>query len=102
MKTTMLAVVLSGVCALPAMAEYTVRGSFDCQVAVQEDSNEHFREYNKWWLLGYFTARNYEQQQSAGEGIDDDNLYQMALSFCQSNPGNDWDDAAIHIYDLLD
>ena len=51
---------------------------------------------------GYFTARNYELQKSVGYGIDDDNIYQMALTYCQSNPGNDWDDAANHIYDLLD
>lgn len=102
MKTTMLAAVLSGVCALPAAAEYTVKGSFDCEAAMREDGNEDYREYNKWWLLGYFTARNYELQQSVGYGIDDDNIYQMALSFCQTNPGSDWDDAAIHIYDLLD
>ncbi|MEL7254548.1 MAG: hypothetical protein AAFZ04_10720 [Pseudomonadota bacterium] len=102
MKKMILAVVLSGLSALPVAAEYTVKGSFSCEAAMREDGNEHYREYNKWWLLGYFTARNYELQQSVGYGIEDDNIYQMALSYCQSNPGGDWDDAAIHIYDLLD
>ena len=102
MIKTILTAGLVALMGMPAMADYTVKGSFDCEAAMREDENEHYREYNKWWLLGYFTARNYELQKSVGNGIDDDNIYQMALSFCQSNPGNDWDDAAIHIYDLLD
>ncbi|MEO0751310.1 MAG: hypothetical protein AAFY25_05865 [Pseudomonadota bacterium] len=102
MKKMVLAAAFLGVSSLSAAADYTVKGSFDCEAAVREDENEQFREYNKWWLLGYFTARNYELQQNVGNGIDDGNIYEMALNFCKSNPGNDWDDAAIHIYDLLD
>ena len=102
MNKFILAAALMGISAGSAVADYTVKGSFDCEAAMREDENEHYREYNKWWLLGYFTARNYELQQSVGNGIDDDNIYAMALNFCQQNPGNDWDDAAIHIYDLLD
>lgn len=90
-----------------AQAEYTVKGSVECPDIIKEDGNENYREYNKWWLLGYITARNYmaDQNTGAGEvakGIEADNIYQMALSFCQANPESDWDDAAIHIYDLLD
>lgn len=101
MRMFLTAAMLS-VMAVPAMAEYTVKGSLTCEEAIGEDAHEHYREYNKWWLLGYFTARNYNDQVSVGYGIDNDNIYQMALSFCQSNLGNDWDDAAIHTYDLLD
>lgn len=102
MEKTLTVAMLLTMSALPVAADYTVKGSFSCEAAMQEDSNEHYREYNKWWLLGYFTVRNYELQQNVGHGIDDDNIYQMALTFCQSNPGNDWDDAAIQIYDLPD
>lgn len=82
-------------------ADYTVKGSVTCSGILNEDSHEHYREYNKWWLLGYFTARNYIDQSSAGLGIEDDNIYSMAIAFCRSNPDKDWDDAAIHTYDLL-
>ena len=85
-----------------AMATYTVKGSVECDAIVSEDSNEHYREYNKWWLLGYITARNYIADQKVGEGVDSDSLYKIALTYCESNPKNDWDDAAIYIYDLLE
>ncbi|MEM6588279.1 MAG: hypothetical protein AAF641_07495 [Pseudomonadota bacterium] len=102
MKKVILAAVLFGACAFQAAADYTVKGSFDCEAALREDDNEQYREYNKWWLMGYFTARNYELGKNVGYGADNENIYQMALSFCQSNPGNDWNDAAIHIYDVMD
>ena len=102
MKRSFVLAACVGLIGAPAMADYTVKGSFDCQAAMREDANEHYRQYNKWWLLGYFTARNYTAQKSAGNGIEDDTIYQMALTYCQANPGNDWDDAAIHVYDLLD
>lgn len=54
MKKTIFAMMLSGIWALPVAADYTVKGSFDCQAAMREDGNEHYREYNKWWLLGVF------------------------------------------------
>jgi len=53
-------------------------------------------------LLGYFTARNYVADQEVGKGIENDSIYAMALDFCKGNAGSDWDDAAIHVYDLLD
>ena len=107
MKTTLTAATLLALSFGSVQAEYTVKGIVACPDIVKEDGNEHYREYNRWWLLGYITARNYSAVLSGGNGdvaneIEPDNLYQMALSFCQSNPGNDWDDAAIHVYDLLD
>lgn len=102
MKNIILAGLFAAVAVFPASAEYTVKGSVECPDIVKEDANENYREYNKWWLLGYITARNYSADQTVGKGIENDNLYSMALDFCKSNPGNDWDDAAIHVYDLLD
>lgn len=87
---------------VPAQAEYTVKGSVECPDIVKENENENYREFNKWWLLGYFTARNYVADQEVGKGIENDSIYAMALDFCKGNAGSDWDDAAIHVYDLLD
>jgi len=102
MKRILLSSVIAVAFAMPAAAEYTVKGSVECPDIIKEDANEHYREYNKWWLLGYFTARNYVADQKVGSGIDNDNIYAMALDFCRNNGGNDWDDAAIHVYDILD
>ncbi len=88
--------------ALPASADYTVKGSVECPDVVKEDGNEHYREYNKWWLLGYFTARNYVSDSSVGKGVDNDQIYAMALDFCKSNAESDWDDAAVKIYETLE
>ena len=107
MKKILVAGLVLGLSAFPAMAEYTVKGSVECPDIVKEDANENYREYNKWWLLGYFTARNFMVDKEtgsgqAGKGVENDNIYAMALDFCRSNPASDWDDAAIHVYDLLD
>ena len=92
--------------ALPVQAEYTVKGSVDCADIIKEDADTHYREYNRWWLLGYISARNYSVELLGGEGavgqnVESDEIYAMGLSFCQANPEQNWDDAAIHVYDLL-
>ena len=92
---------LVALAALPA-AGYTVKGSVDCADIIREDGDSNFREMNKWWLLGYFTARNYETDAEVGRGLEDENLYQMALDYCRADSSKDWDDAAIQIYDRLD
>ena len=93
--------------AVPAQAEYTVKGAVDCPKIVTEDANEHYRQYNKWWLLGYITARNYAvdllgTDGVVGKNVEADEIYAMGLSFCQANPEKSWDDAAIHVYELLE
>ena len=84
----------------PGLA-YTVLGHVECPGIVEEDANEHFREYNKWWLMGYFTARNYETESEVGRGADHDKLYAQALDYCRNNPKDDWDDAAIFLYEQM-
>ena len=87
--------------AAPAAA-YTVKSSVECSDVVREDANQSYREMNKWWLMGYFTGRNFAADGEAGKAVEDDDIYQLALEYCRSNPGGDWDDAAIHVYDRLD
>ena len=104
---TLAATAVIAAISLPAFADYTVKGSVDCEAIIKEDANENYREFNKWWLLGYFSARNYVadiagDKGSVGKGIDDDNLYSMALDYCKANRNGDWDDASRHVYDLLD
>ncbi len=104
-QTIALAAVLAAV-ALPASAEYTVKGSVECPDIVKEDANENYREYNKWWLLGYLTARNYAADligpdANVAKGIESDELYARALAFCRENPDSDWDDAAVDLFDRL-
>ena len=71
------------------------------------DANDHYREYNKWWLLGYISARNYAIELLgtdgvAGKNVENEEIYALALSFCQANQEKNWDDAAIHVYDILE
>ncbi|MFK7944966.1 MAG: hypothetical protein AB8B85_18935 [Paracoccaceae bacterium] len=92
---------------VPAHAEYTVKGSVNCPDVVNEDSNEHYREYNRWWLLGYLSARNYAVDLLGADGlvgknVEADEIYAMGLSFCEANADKTWDDAAIHVYELLE
>jgi hypothetical protein len=87
--------------AVPASA-YTVKSSVECPDIVREDSDDVYREMNKWWLLGYITGRNFAMDGEAGKGVDDEDIYRMALEYCRGNAGDDWDDAAVHVYDRLD
>ena len=101
------ACLILGASVLPASAEYTVKGSVDCLDIIKEDANEHYREYNKWWLLGYISARNYAIELLgadgvAGKNVENEEIYALALSFCQANQEKSWDDAAIHVYDILE
>ena len=94
------AVVAAAVLASPANA-YTVKGSVSCPDIVTEHQNESYRAMNRWWLLGYFTARNYVDNVDVGYQVDEEDVYALAYQFCQNNPGNDWDDAAINTYDSM-
>ena len=80
---------------------YTVKGSVECDEFVREDENESFRLANKFWLLGYITARNYPDDRQTGRDVDSDIIYGMALAICQNDPDLDIDDAAIRVYDIL-
>ncbi len=95
---TTLALILA--MASPAAA-YTVKGSVECPDVVREDSNDNHRKMNMWWVLGYFSGRNYENSASTGKGIDSDVLYAHVLTYCKAHPNNDMDDASIDLYDLL-
>ena len=86
--------------ASPAAA-YTVKGSVECPDVVREDANGQHRMMNMWWVLGYFSGRNYELAADVGEGVDSDVLYAHVLTYCRAHPGNDMDDASIDLYDLL-
>lgn len=103
MKKTAIAVgaaVLATLIAGQANA-YTVKGSVECPDIMREDSNSEFRLANKWWILGYITARNYVNDDSVGSGVDNDVIYDIALEYCRRNRNKDWDDAAIYTYDRL-
>ena len=83
------------VLALPITANaYTVKGSVECPDIIREDGDEDFRLANQWWLLGYITARNYEDDADIGLNTEDDKIYER-------NVGSDWDDAAMEVYLML-
>lgn len=96
------------VVAQPVHADYLVKGQVKCEDIISEDENETYREFNKWWLLGYISARNYANELAGqlntevGKEIEDASLYAMALDYCKSNPESFWHDSALHVYDLLD
>jgi hypothetical protein len=93
-------VVLILAMASPAAA-YTVKGSVECPDVVREDANENHRKMNTWWILGYFSGRNFVTDASVGKGLDADDLYGHVLTYCRSHLADDMDDAAINLYDLL-
>jgi len=95
---TMITLILA--IASPAAA-YTVKGSVECPDVVKEDATENFRKMNMWWVLGYISGRNYENDTSVSKGIDGEDLYAHVLSYCRTHPGNDMDDASIDLYDAL-
>lgn len=82
-------------------AEYTIKGSVACTDVLAEDSDDTYREMNKWWLMGYVTARNFEGQLSIAQDVADEELYQMGIDFCRANRDLDWDDAAQDVYRRL-
>ncbi len=89
-----------------AYADYTVKGSIECPDVVREDDDTNFRAMNKWWVLGYFSGRNFERDKFlddalVGKGIDSDALYGLVLGYCRDHPGNDLDDASHDLYDRL-
>jgi hypothetical protein len=100
-KVIAAAVLVALATAAPA-AGYTVKSLVECPDVVREDTDADFREMNKWWLMGYLTGRNYAADGEVGSAIEDENIYRMALDYCRDNPSSDWDDAAVHVYDLLD
>ncbi len=86
--------------ASPAAA-YTVKGSVECPDVIREDNNENHRKMNVWWILGYFSGRNYENDASVGKGVDGEDLYAHVLSYCRTHPEDDMDDASIDLYNLV-
>jgi len=86
--------------ASPAAA-YTVKGSVECPDVIREDANEDHRKMNMWWILGYFSGRNYETDASVGKGLDSEDLYAHVLTYCRKNLSDDMDDASIDLYGLL-
>jgi len=86
---------------VPPAAAYTVKGSVECPDVVKEDANDKFRLANMWWILGYMSGRNYENDANTSKGVEAEDLYAHVLSFCRANPGKDMDDASIDLYNLL-
>jgi hypothetical protein len=80
---------------------YWIKGSVDCPDVVVEDANKSFQLANKFWLLGYITARNYDEDADVAKEVEDDVIYGMMLAYCKNNPSSDMDDAAIRVYEIL-
>jgi hypothetical protein len=80
---------------------YTVKGNVDCPDVIKEDADESFLLANQFWLLGYVTARSYNDDEQVGSGVDDDVIYGMVLAYCRKNSSSDMDDAAIRVYEIL-
>jgi hypothetical protein len=90
---------LSAVAATAPAQAYTIKGSVECSTIFEEHKNENYRAMNRWWLLGYFTARNYIDDADTGAGINEMEIYEVAYNFCRANADTDWDYAAQYTYD---
>jgi len=84
-----------------AGAGYYVTGAVECPDVISQDGHDGYRLANMWWILGYFTGRNYEREDNAGRGVEAEELYARVLEFCRRNPEKDMDDASIEVYDAL-
>lgn len=102
MRLVSLSIALATVIGLAGTAQaYTVLGLVTCPQILEEHSNENYRAMNRWWILGYFSARNYENDADVGTGVGDEALYTMAYQYCQKNADRDWDDATRSVYESL-
>ncbi len=93
--------VLTLAMASPAAA-YTVKGSVECRAVALGDANERFREAIKWWVLGYFSGRNYERAADTGKNMDGEALYAHVLNYCREHPSHDISNASKDLYDRPD
>jgi hypothetical protein len=80
---------------------YAVKGLVACPDAVQADSQEESRLANKFWLLGYISARNFTRDAQVGADVAAEDIYARALGYCRENPADGWDDAARFVYESL-
>lgn len=80
---------------------YTIKGGVLCNEILTEHEVEDYRNMNRWWLLGYFTARNMYEDADVGYGIDDEVIYDRAYKFCSANLDKNWDDAAYSVYNNM-
>ena len=106
MKKLVLALVLTGIAAVPVQANYALRGKVSCKDVLREHEHRHYSQYNMWWLLGYITARNFATATEGGNGmvgkdVKNEAIYDTAYQYCKANPEKDWNDAAQHTYDSL-
>lgn len=100
---TILSIVLaSAVAAATPVQAYIVKGAVDCATILEEHKREDYRAMNRWWLLGYITARNYVDDADVTTGVDEHDIYDVAYRFCSKNLDSDWDYAAQHTYDFYD
>lgn len=89
---------LSSVAVAAPVQAYTIKGSVSCPDILEEHKNEDFRAMNRWWLLGYITARNYHESADVSAGVGEHDIYNVAYTFCSKNLDSDWDYAAQHTY----
>ena len=101
MKFRLLTALVLTLAMAPPAAGYTIKGSVECRDVVLEEANERFREAIKWWVLGYFSGRNYERDADTGKDMDGEALYAHVLNYCREHPGDGTDNASIDIYDFL-
>ena len=95
------AILVASVLLSASAPAYTIKGGVLCDEIVAEHEVEDYRNMNRWWLLGYFTARNMYEDADVGYGIDDEVIYERAYKFCSANLDKNWDDAAYSVYNNM-
>ena len=84
-----------------AAPAYTIKGGVTCEEIMTEHDIEDYRNMNRWWLLGYITARNMYEDADVGYGVDDELIYDRAYKFCAGNLDMTWNDAAYSVYENM-
>ena len=78
---------------------YTVFGDVSCGAVLETKNNQSHKFALKKWMQGYFSGRNYENNNSFSNGIVDHNTFYFAImKYCKNNPIDRLGNAAESVY----
>lgn len=78
---------------------YTVFGNMMCGTILETKNDSTYNFGIKKWMQGYFSGRNYENNNSFSKGtVDWNSFYYAVIKYCNNNPINSLGHAAESVY----
>jgi hypothetical protein len=78
---------------------YTVFGDMTCGTILEKENDSTYKFSIKKWMQGYFSGRNFENNNSFSKGtVDWNTFYFSIMRYCNNNPINRLGDAAAIVY----